>query len=187
MKPPIGPNQQRRHFIGTLHVEQPHLWENKDAIIDFFMTDPMFTAFRGSYERGTKTEGKHLQMEFDIPVNTRRKTVENKILKGTGARPYLDERQYNTDYVVKEETHIEGPFQRGVCHTVKAAAESSSMSEVVTQMLNGASEAAIFNRDPIAYFKWGPKIRDFLKARDRLMTAELHDVTVSSKGIEEEE
>lgn len=186
MKPPIGPNHQRKHFVMTLHVEQAHLWENKEAIIQFFMTDPMFTAFRGSFERGKKTEGKHLQAEFDILVNTRRKTVENKILKGTGARPYLDERQYNTDYVIKEETHIEGPFLRGVCHTVKRAADSSSMSEVVTQMLNGANESTMFNRDPISYFKWGPKIRDFLKARDRLMIASLHDVA-STKGIDEEE
>ncbi|AXH73134.1 MAG: replication-associated protein [Cressdnaviricota sp.] len=185
MKPPIGPNQQRRHYIGTLHVEQPHLWETRDAIIEFFMTDPMFSAFQGQFERAPSTESKHLQFSFDILKNTRRKTVENKILKGTGARPYLDERHYNTDYAIKEDTRIEGPFLRGRLHTIKKADESSSMTDVVNRMLNGASEAQMFNRDPIAYFKWGPKIRDFIKARNRLMDASA--LAVATKGIEEEE
>ncbi len=178
----IGPNQQRKHFFGTLNFgnKQKHALEHIEDIEEYFLTADFIKAFKGQLEEGGKTKTPHFQFELDTTKILRRKTLENLIVKGTGVRPWLDERRGNTNYATKKDGRLREPIFRGRIHEVRVVQQKSTMFDIVTLLSNGSSESDIFNFYPLAYFQWGPKIRDFIKARERL-----HDASADA-SLEEE-
>lgn len=168
----IGPGQQRKHFFGTLNFgeKQKHALENIEEIEDFFLTCPDFTAFAGQLEAGDEGTP-HFQFVLDTKKILRRSTLERIILRGTGVRPWLDERRGNTNYTTKTEGRLREPIRHGRVHQIRKVDDKHTMYDIVILLTNGASESDILNFYPMAYFKWGPKIRDFIKARVRLQQA----------------
>lgn len=179
----IGPNQQRKYFFGTLNfgTKQKHALEHIEAIEAFFLTATFIKSFAGQLEMG-EDGTPHFQFVLDTTHIMRRKTLENLILKGTGVKPWLDERRGNTNYTTKTKGRMRDPIFRGRIHLIRKVSDKHTMYDIVILLSNGASEQDLFNFYPMAYFKWGPKIRDFIRAKERL-----HMQIESDKIIEEEE
>jgi len=169
----IGSTQQRKHWFITMNfgTTQKHLLEHVEDIETFFLTDPRFTACKGQLEEGDSTNPvSHFHIDLDTSKILRRSTLENIIKKGTGAGCWIDERRGNTNYAVKTKGRLREPFYRGTVHKIKVVDAGHTMMDIVILLMNGTSEANLFNFYPLAYFQWGPKIRDFIKARERLQT-----------------
>lgn len=169
---PIGPNQQRRTWFLTLNFgeKQKHLLEkqNLEAIEEFFLTDSKFSAVLGQLEEAKKTRTPHYQIAVDTTKVMRSDTLANYIQRHTGGRPWIDERRGNTNYTIKTEGRLRPPIRRRVLKSIKTIDNGTVMRDIVQLLIHGSNEWDIFNRHPMAYFQWGPKIRDFLKARERL-------------------